>query len=294
MTAGAVVSPLLGAAAVNGLCGALVLNNVPCGCDHGRERFYERECSRCAGSGFVAPSVTPGQHLAVATTRTPVVTMPLDLLMRHWAPGSHPQPWTWDDEAKEMMLRCPDKLASIEADIAGHGLTQGVYPGPDGRMWDGHHRTVAAWRQGLTDVPIEEGAFDLGAVVGSVTATTPALPIVDGPTFETEGEWLLVGKNSLTLRWNEGSGPDKEPCGLRLDQCLPWLGDDLVGRWAVLTDNPTTTEQRCPVSGCGEWLCGTPLPTDPCPVCGDEDSCPPVPLPDGVDLTEGTIVEVDL
>lgn len=102
-----------------------------------------------------------------------MVTMPLSEVLGRWVPGSHDQPWTWDDEEREILSH-PCKCATVdpavefidcgqaghyqlkmEAHIAEHGLTQGVCLGPDGRVWDGHHRIVAARRLGLTEIPVE-------------------------------------------------------------------------------------------------------------------------------------------
>jgi len=102
--------------------------------------------------------------------------IPLEELLTKWVPGSFDQPWSWDDEERSLLsepcycatadplsefVQCPTlghyQLA-LEAHIAEHGLTQGVCLGPDGRVWDGHHRIVAARRLGLTEVPLEEAS----------------------------------------------------------------------------------------------------------------------------------------
>ena len=87
-----------------------------------------------------------------------------DVLAR-WVPGSYDQPWTWDDEERELHERvcvCCDKPGhyqqQMEEYVAANGVTQGVYLGPDGRVWDGHHRIVAARRCGVERIPLEEGS----------------------------------------------------------------------------------------------------------------------------------------
>jgi hypothetical protein len=88
--------------------------------------------------------------------------MPLAELTARWAPGSYPQPWTWDDEERHILaqvcLCCGQPghyQLALEAHLAEHGLTQGVCLGTDGRIWDGHHRIVAARRLGIERIPLE-------------------------------------------------------------------------------------------------------------------------------------------
>lgn len=56
---------------------------------------------------------------------------------------------------------CPDPdpgcyQRSLERWLAEQGrIEQPVCLGPDGRVWDGHHRIVAARRLGLTEIPVE-------------------------------------------------------------------------------------------------------------------------------------------
>lgn len=88
--------------------------------------------------------------------------MPLADLLAQYAPGSHDQPWTWDDEERELHA-FPDHEGvaggyqkRLEAYVATNGISQGVCLGNDGRVWDGHHRIVAARRLGIDTVPLEE------------------------------------------------------------------------------------------------------------------------------------------
>lgn len=87
--------------------------------------------------------------------------MPLADLMATHRPGTYPEPWTWEDEEREVFTRiclCCGEAGhyqrQLEAHLREHGLTQGVCLGPD-RVWDGHHRIVAARRLGITDIPLE-------------------------------------------------------------------------------------------------------------------------------------------
>jgi hypothetical protein len=100
------------------------------------------------------------------------ILVPLWWLEAFYAPGSRDQPWTWDDEDHHLRsVPCPSVEAGVdcphsdgnpgcyqrhlEAHVAKHGITQPVCLGPDGRVWDGHHRIVAARRLGIDTIPVE-------------------------------------------------------------------------------------------------------------------------------------------
>lgn len=159
--------------------------------------------------------------------------------------------------------------------------------------WQSEHWRLL-WRGARSDEAIlSDGAgskipLHRRSVIGSVTATTPALPIVSADDFDsTDYELpacLRLSPNRQYLDyWPEGAAEDDESTDL--SSSLPWLGGDLVGRWAVLTRDAATTEQRCP--NCegiapGAWICA---------VCNGERTCPPVPMP--ADLTAGTLTELE-
>lgn len=89
-------------------------------------------------------------------------TIPLAELVARWRPGSYDEPWSWDDEERDILARvclCCDRPGhyqkQLEAHIAEHGLDGGVCLGTDGRVWDGHHRIVAARRLGIDTIPLE-------------------------------------------------------------------------------------------------------------------------------------------
>lgn len=88
--------------------------------------------------------------------------MPLATLLAEYLPGSQPQPWSWDDEEIDILSRlcacCGEPghyQLQLEEYLRKHGLSQGVCLGPDGRVWDGHHRIVGARRLGITIIPLE-------------------------------------------------------------------------------------------------------------------------------------------
>lgn len=100
------------------------------------------------------------------TTET-TTTIALEDLLASWVPGSYDQPWSWDDEERDILARecmCCGQPGhyqfALEAYLREHGITQGVCLGDDGRVWDGHHRIVAARRLGLTEVPVEAPTWE--------------------------------------------------------------------------------------------------------------------------------------
>jgi len=82
-------------------------------------------------------------------------------IVRRWRPGSGD--WSWDDEAAELdshVCRCcgqpghyQERLEAFLRD--GGRLGQPLCLGSDGRVWDGHHRIVAALRLGIQRLPVE-------------------------------------------------------------------------------------------------------------------------------------------
>jgi hypothetical protein len=88
--------------------------------------------------------------------------MPLSEILDRWVPSSMPQPWTWDDEERAVFERvclCCGQVGhhqrQLEGFIAEHGLTEGVCLGECGRVFDGHHRIVAARRLAIDVIPLE-------------------------------------------------------------------------------------------------------------------------------------------
>ena len=77
-------------------------------------------------------------------------------------PGHRKEPWTWEDEERDIWSRlclCCGQPGhyqeTVEAHIAEHGLTEGVCIGEDGRLHDGHHRVIAAKTLRIERVPLE-------------------------------------------------------------------------------------------------------------------------------------------
>ena len=86
--------------------------------------------------------------------------MPLSELLDAYRPGGDME--TWEDAERvvsEAICLCCGQPGHyqqmLEAHIAEHGLTEGIYVGEDGRLRDGHHRITAARRLGIEMIPLE-------------------------------------------------------------------------------------------------------------------------------------------
>lgn len=77
--------------------------------------------------------------------------------MEKWAPGSFPQQWTWRQEAEWLYIFESRKMKRLKRNIKLFGMRKPILLGEDKRVWDGHHRVVAAWQLKLEYVPIEYG-----------------------------------------------------------------------------------------------------------------------------------------
>lgn len=63
-------------------------------------------------------------------------------LMQAWRPGSGD--WDWAEEERQIHANWPNHLHALTEDISRRGVREPVLLGDDGRVWDGHHRLVAA------------------------------------------------------------------------------------------------------------------------------------------------------
>lgn len=80
--------------------------------------------------------------------------LPAREVMRRWRPGSYEPPWSWADEEADIEARTPGRLEQLRRSLIRNGFDEPVLLGDDGRVWDGHHRIIAAARAGL-DIPVE-------------------------------------------------------------------------------------------------------------------------------------------
>lgn len=91
---------------------------------------------------------------------TAPIRMLLDKLLTGWRPGRSA---TWDDEEHDIRARiclCCGIEGHYQRALEDHlaeigGIDQPVYLSPDGRVWDGHHRIIAARHLGFDTIPIE-------------------------------------------------------------------------------------------------------------------------------------------
>lgn len=96
--------------------------------------------------------------------------MPLSTLMEGWRPGSSDATgWNWLDEAADLWTRpcaCCERYGHHQFKLAQYMAEHSKrtwpfdYPillGDDGRVWDGHHRIVAAWMLGQDKVLVDLG-----------------------------------------------------------------------------------------------------------------------------------------
>ncbi|QDF15364.1 ParB-like nuclease domain protein [Gordonia phage Mollymur] len=81
--------------------------------------------------------------------------MDLDYLKSNYIPGSRDEDWTWADEAHYLWLTQGEYMLKLLVDIAENGIHDPICLGPDGRIWDGHHRITIATALGLDRVPVE-------------------------------------------------------------------------------------------------------------------------------------------
>lgn len=98
----------------------------------------------------------------------------LSRLLVEFRPGSHGPDWTWEDETADLLSHpclCPSTPPNVvvECGTPGHyqlmledhlrergRVEQPICLGVDGRVWDGHHRVVAAIRLGFDRLPVEK------------------------------------------------------------------------------------------------------------------------------------------
>jgi len=90
-----------------------------------------------------------------------VTSISLIELLAKFVPTSYPQPWSWEDEEREILTRpclCCGRPGHYQQQLEAHlrefGLSDGICIEGD-RVTDGHHRIVAARRLSITEIPIE-------------------------------------------------------------------------------------------------------------------------------------------
>jgi hypothetical protein len=105
----------------------------------------------------------PGHLLARSGEYCLIFMVSLDEVLREYRPGSYDPPWSWDDEEENLLSRicvCCGKPGHyqlmLEAYIRENGVPGAICLGTDGRVWDGHHRIIAAKRLDIGIIGVEE------------------------------------------------------------------------------------------------------------------------------------------
>lgn len=61
----------------------------------------------------------------------------------------------WDAEFAFLQAEHSIRIGQLYADVAVRGIREPIQLGPDGRVWDGHHRLCVAALLKLDTVPVE-------------------------------------------------------------------------------------------------------------------------------------------
>lgn len=64
--------------------------------------------------------------------------VPIGTFLAWTEPGD--QDWSWRSQFRWLVQHHAEKLAELRQDIAWRGQQKAVEVGPDGRLWNGHHR----------------------------------------------------------------------------------------------------------------------------------------------------------
>jgi hypothetical protein len=85
-------------------------------------------------------------------------------IMASYRPGSEDPPWTWDDERQSLFeeeCKCCGSVGTYQKRVIqrlqGGWFGDPIKLGDDGRLWDGHHRLLAAHALRMEKVPVHYG-----------------------------------------------------------------------------------------------------------------------------------------
>lgn len=85
-----------------------------------------------------------------------------DFLAQYRPASANERTWTWAEEEADILAReclCCGQAGhyqqQLEAHLARASVVEGICVGPDGRVWDGHHRITAARRLGIRWLTLE-------------------------------------------------------------------------------------------------------------------------------------------
>lgn len=80
--------------------------------------------------------------------------MSVDAILDRYRPGDD-WPGGWMDEWRVLLAQDTDAILDLAIDVAARGVLVPIHLGPDGRVWDGHHRLLAAILARRREVPVE-------------------------------------------------------------------------------------------------------------------------------------------
>lgn len=70
-------------------------------------------------------------------------------------PGDQDWSWSWKSQFAWIRQYHNDRLIALLEDIQKNGLKKPLLIGPDGRLWDGHHRILCLYLLMYDYVPVE-------------------------------------------------------------------------------------------------------------------------------------------
>lgn len=156
------------------------------------------------------------------------VFLPLGAITGGWADGDE---IGWFNEFSYLAENDGEHLAELEADIRANGVRDPLLLGNDGRVWDGHHRILVAYRVGLPGLEC-----DL-VPAGTTAPERPAPRPSPAPTSSRTAWWATCDvclTNVLVYPHPEREDdiPDKDEWERFADDCpvcdgpLEWGGAD--------------------------------------------------------------------
>ena len=96
--------------------------------------------------------------------RDDLTELPPSEIMERWRPGSYDPPWNWDDERQSLFeeeCKCCGAVGTYQKRIIQKmqdgWFGEPIKLGDDGRLWDGHHRLLAAHALRVEKVPVQFG-----------------------------------------------------------------------------------------------------------------------------------------
>lgn len=125
-----------------------------------------------------------------------LISMTLADLTSRWRPGNHDtadtpdganHAWTWKDEAHDLFTRTAEYQGGVVDRVHRDGVGflddagGPILLGNDGRVWDGHHRIVAAIALGIETVQVD--------VVAPETVVVELECVGDSRVVHERGEW---------------------------------------------------------------------------------------------------------